>query len=586
MFRVIRPLLCALPLAASPLLTAQEGPDPRGAYDFTSTSLRGAPFSGTVHLYGEPGAIRGFIYTTIDPPIPVEEVRWLGGDTLAVQFRLGPMQVTQLMGIRGDSIGGHLVLTRDGTEERIPLTGRRRSRSGRADLDPSPCEVAGVRGEARCAMLHVPENPDDTTGRWIPLRVVILPALAATPEPDAMFTFAGGPGQAATEVAGAYAQTMAGIRRTRDIVIIDQRGTGASNPLRCEFTDPDARAQLLLTWRFPEADLDRCREALARDADLRLYHSWIAAADADRVRAWLGYPRINLYGGSYGSRMGLAYLARFPERTRTATLRAVLPPEGVLARDGALNAAASVATVIADCQAEPACAAAYPALADELAAVVRQLEDAPASIRVRDPVTRDTVVIALTRSVFSGALRRLLMDGDAVPNVPYVIRRAAAGDFAPLAPGIAATLEVSRALYIGMSLSVGCAEDAHRLGAAAGDPEIRATFMGDGAVRGFAAACDRWPGGAVPPAFQQPVRAATPVLLLSGRYDPATPPGWGAQVARTLPQALHLVMPGVSHSPFPSCAQDIMTAFVERGGAAGVDTSCVQSLARPPFRLP
>jgi len=565
-------------------LAAQTTPDPRGIYEFASRSTRGDPFEGTVHLYGNDGRILGFVYTTIDPPIPITGVRWLGRDTLGVRFLLGTTIVTQVFALDGDRFTGYYRFTRDGTEREIPLTGRRLPATPHHDLAPIPCEVAGVPFAARCAMLHVPENPDAPGGRWIPLRIVILPAEADPKAPDAMFTFAGGPGQAATEVAGAYAQTMAGVRRTRDIVIVDQRGTGASNPLRCEFEDPQDRTQLLLTWQFPASSLERCRNELEPYADLRLYYSWVAAADIDRVRAWLGYPEIDIYGGSYGTRMAQTYLARFPERTRTVTLRAVEPQGGILPLDNPREAQAALELVFEECRSEAECASAFPDLPGDLVTVMRSLETTPAAVRVQDPLTGDSADITLTRSVFAGGLRRMLMDGNAIPWVPLAVHAAAAGDFTLLAPGISATLGVSRALYIGMALSVGCAEDAARLAAADIDGATAGTFMGEGPARGFLDACGRWPSGTPPAAFYERVTAEVPVLLLSGRYDPTTPPSGAQRVADALPNAYHLVMPGISHSPFPPCAQELMTRIVETGDVAGMEDRCTGVLEREPFR--
>ena len=573
-------------IASQTGLVAQAPPDPRGTYVFETQSTRGDPFEGTVHLYGEPDEVLGFVYTPIDPPIPVAGVRWLGPDTLGIRFFLGSTVVTQVFAFHGDQFTGRYRFTREGQTREIALSGRRLPATDRPDLAPTPCEVRGVPFLARCGMLHVPEDPDDPDGRWIPLRVVILPAESDSPARDAMFMFAGGPGQAATEVAGAYAQTTAGIRSSRDVVIIDQRGTGASHPLRCEFADPQDRTRLLLTWHFPPGEVERCRDDLMQRADLRLYHSWIAAADVERVRAWLGYPEINLYGGSYGTRMAQLYLARYPERTRTATLRAVAAPGGMLPLENPGDGQAALELVFDECRADASCAGAFPDLSGDLASVLRTLEATPATVRVRDPVTDDSVDVAITRSVFAGALRRLLMNGNAIPSIPLTVHAAARGDYSALAPGITATLGVSRSLYIGMSLSVGCAEDAPRLAGANIDSATAGTFMGPGPARGFLDACSRWPRGTVPAALYDLVTADVPVLLLSGRYDPATPVRWARRVAEALPTSLHVVMAGVSHAPFPQCAQDIMTQFVAAGGMVGVKLDCVRDLERSPFLLP
>jgi pimeloyl-ACP methyl ester carboxylesterase len=282
--------------------------------------------------------------------------------------------------------------------------------------------------------------------------------------------------------------------------------------------------------------------------------------------------------------MAQAYLARYPERTRTVTLRGVAAPGGLLPLENPGDGQAALELVFDECHAEPDCARAFPDLPGDLASVMRTLEATSATLRVEDPVTGDSVAIAVTPAVFAGGLRRLLMNGDAIPSIPLTIHAAARGDHSALASGIEATLGVSRALYIGMALSVGCAEDAPRIARADIDSATAGTFMGGGPARGFLDACARWPQGTVPDAFYELVTADAPVLLLSGRYDPATPVRWGRQVAEALPNSLHIVMPGISHAPFPECAQDIMTQFVEAGGIVGVNADCVGELERARFQ--
>jgi pimeloyl-ACP methyl ester carboxylesterase len=284
--------------------------------------------------------------------------------------------------------------------------------------------------------------------------------------------------------------------------------------------------------------------------------------------------------------MAQTYLARYPERARTTTLRAVEPPGGILPLENPRYAQSVLEQIFDECRRETACGTAFPDLGGDLTTVIETLDARPATLRVLDPETGDSVEVTVTRGVFAGALRRLLMDGNAIPSIPLVVHTAAQGDYAALVPGITATLGVSRALYIGMSLSVGCAEDADRLARADIEGATAGTFMGADPARGFLEACDRWPRGTVPPAFYEHVTADVPVLLLSGRYDPTTPVSWAQQVADALGHSLHVIMDGISHSPFPPCAQDIMTQFVTAGGMVGVKTDCVQALERGAFLLP
>lgn len=188
------------------------------------------------------------------------------------------------------------------------------------DLQPCPLKVGqDDQMQALCGVLPVPENPNDPQGRKIDLNVVVFPAVKRIPEPDALFLLAGGPGQAATEAFPALLTAFFNIHQRRDIVMVDQRGTGKSNPLRCLDDEDESLAE--------DAALEKlkaCPSAL--DADLRYYTTEIAMADLDAVRAALGYTTINLYGASYGTRAALTYLRMYPDRVRSLILDAVVDP--------------------------------------------------------------------------------------------------------------------------------------------------------------------------------------------------------------------------------------------------------------------
>ncbi|HXV90659.1 MAG TPA: alpha/beta hydrolase [Gemmatimonadales bacterium] len=549
---------------------------PAGRWEFTSTSMRGDPLTGTIYLTTLPGGgTWGRIFTTIDAPNTVTRAA-REGDRLVVAALLdGGLEIEFAFHPEGDSLAG---AWRVG-DRSTPATARHVE--GPAPLPPIPCRARGLRETVRCAVYLVPENRASGEGPTIPLTIVILPADSA--RRGALFHFAGGPGQAASEFADGNAQRFAAVRRHRDIVMLDQRGTGGSNGLPCDFPSPQARAALLLGNTFPPDDVRGCRDTLTHRADLRQYHTAVAADDVADVARWLGYERIDLYGGSYGTRAALAVMRQHPGLVRTATLRAVIAPDGSLPRDNPAGAQASLDRVFAACAAEAPCRSAFPDLGGDFRALLDRLDTSPPVVTVRDPVSGDSVALSLDRGVVGGALRRMLMDGALIPSVPFTIHAAARGDFEVFRRGIERTLGVAGSLYWGMGLSVVCAEDPPII-RARGLPDADASFLGNGQARSLLEICDAWPRGAPPPGYDQPVTVTIPTLVLSGEFDPATPPEWGAAVARQLPNSVHLIMTGVSHAPFPACAQAIMTAVVERGSVADVDTSCVGALARAPFQ--
>jgi pimeloyl-ACP methyl ester carboxylesterase len=419
----------------------------------------------------------------------------------------------------------------------------------------------------------------------IPLNIVILPAQSATPAPDPLFHFAGGPGEAATEQAAGNAQRFAAIRKDRDIVMVDQRGTGGSNELTCVFEGSRERATLLFGGVFPDNELAKCRADLEKRADLRLYHTDVAVQDIDEVRGWLGYDKINIYGGSYGTKAALFYMRRFPDRVRTSTLRAVQAVESSML-ENARDAQDALDRAMVACASEAPCAAAYPNLRAELASALSTADTRPASLRIFDAIRKDTVDIAVTRGVFAGALRRLLMDATTARSVPLAIHQAATGDWTIMRVGLTRTLSISADIAWGMMVSIICTEEPAKI--ARGDIARAAagTFYGDAQIKTIVPTCAKWAGGTPPRDYDQPVRATIPTLLLSGEIDPTTPPRMAEMTARTLPNNLNVVLPGISHGPFPQCAIDIMGAVVASGAVKGIDTSCVRSMRREPFVVP
>src|SRR5215471_18088486 len=188
-----------------------------------------------------------------------------------------------------------------------------------------PCRSAGDAIEGWCGHYEVFENRQARTGRKIALNIFIVPARAEMREPDPFFALAGGPGQGATEAfpQAAYVRTIA---ERRDVVLVDQRGTGKSNPLDCTLLSVD-NPQEVLGAPYSLDRIRSCRADSDRKADTTQYTTSIAADDLDEVRAALGYGRVNVLGGSYGTKAALVYLRRHGEHVRTLTLEAVAPPD-------------------------------------------------------------------------------------------------------------------------------------------------------------------------------------------------------------------------------------------------------------------
>jgi pimeloyl-ACP methyl ester carboxylesterase len=417
------------------------------------------------------------------------------------------------------------------------------------------------------------------------LHVAVAPALSPNPEPDPLFILAGGPGQGASDTAPVLMPLLERIRRDRDVVFVDQRGTGKSHPLQCELEDPQADLGTRLLAQFDPERVRACAAELSKTSDLRRYTTLSAVEDLDEVRAALGYPRVNLWGGSYGTRVALAYMRRFPERVRTAALDGVAPLQLLLPLDAAEDAERALGLLFDHCGKDPACSSRYPALGERFAQLLGRLEAQPARTLLPHPLTGEPVELEIRRDGLAGLVRTLLYQAEATTLLPFTVDRALGGDFRPLAAQaelVSASLEGM--LSVGLFFSVLCSEDVpfippDRL-ARAGE----GTFLGGRVVRELVEACQLWPSEPVAPDFRQPVYSELPVLMLSGELDPITPPHWAELAGQTLPKAVHVTLAGHGHGTMVhACARRLVERFVRAGTADGLELRCHGGSDRPPF---
>lgn len=454
-------------------------------------------------------------------------------------------------------------------------------------IELAPCELPDVPGPVRCGVLHVPEDSLTPAGRAVPLCVAVLAATGAGEKlDDPLYFLSGGPGQAPSKQAEFVASIFREVRRSRDIVLVDLRGTGRSAPLDCDFHRGDPR--LMLGETFPVAAVRACRDSLARRADLRLYSTGRAMRDLEQVRRALGHERINLYGTSYGTRAALEFARRYPSRVRSMILRGVTPPSLVVPLPFARDAQRSLDLLFAECERSAACREAHPDLPGALRSVLRALDQAPAPASV-DTGGGARVRVAVHREAFTSMLRTLLSGPSVAARIPMLVTQAARGDYDPVAQTIYTLRSAAPgSVSYGFQLSVVCTEDLPRIRGAEVAAEVAGTFMGDQVVRQMRAACAEWPRGELPAEAGAPVHSGVPALLVSGAHDPATPPRWARDALTGLSRGRHVVAPAASHSADVTrpCADEVFAAFIHAGSAEAVDASCFERLDRPPFALP
>lgn len=437
-----------------------------------------------------------------------------------------------------------------------------------------------TRLPAQCGHLTVPENPQDPSGRQIELRLAVVPAVSRSPAPDPLFFLTGGPGQAATESYLQLASAFDRINQKREIVLVDQRGTGGSNPLECQALD-DAGEESDTAY---EQFLKTCLENLK--ADPRFYTTPIAMQDLDRVREALGYEQINLYGLSYGTRAALTYISLYPEHVRTAILDGVVPQDEVLGPGVAPDAQRALDRLLARCQESPACQAAFPDLAGEFSSLQDDLAGQPVEVELEDPISGELVSQKFDRQQFSTAVRLLSYAQETVSLMPLLFDTAyQRGDFGPLAAQyriVAGSLRDS--ISNAMGYSVLCSEDFPFIDLQAAEQLAQGTYYGDQEIQNLKKICSIWPAGEIPADFHEPVRSDLPVLLLSGENDPVTPPENAERAAQTLSNSLSLVAGGQGHNViYRGCLPNLAFDFIEAGSLDGLDASCVQQIVASPF---
>ena len=466
-----------------------------------------------------------------------------------------------------------------------------------AQADPTlalkACRLKGVSTEARCGVLKRPLDPGQPQGVQIDLHVAVLPALARNKLPDPVFFFAGGPGQSAIALAGRVSGLMGRFLNRRDVVLIDQRGTGQSAPLQCD--DSASALRLLREQIDPARETARLKACLARlqklpYGDLRMYTTTIAMADAEAVRLALALGPVNLIGGSYGTRAVLEYLRAYPASVRRAVIDGVAPPDMVLMRAMSADNQVALDGLLDDCEQSPVCGKSYPQLRQRWQAMLASL---PREAVVVHPLTGASETVTLTRDAVLGLVRTPLYLPAYASALPYAISEAANGRFTPLV-GVGTGLgggAKGMELAAGMHFSVVCAEDFPRLPLATDAP---GRDLGSASENVYRELCASWPRGEVPAAFYSVPAAASPVLVLSGSSDPVTPPRHGERVAKSLgPQALHLVVPNAGHGVMGlGCMADLMYRFVDQPDpalalkTAREAASCAAKVPRPGAYVP
>ena len=443
------------------------------------------------------------------------------------------------------------------------------------------CYLKGISDRLQCGKLTVLENPQQPDGKKIDIHFTILPAVKNTHPQEAMLGIAGGPGQSAIDNAVLFDRILGKVRETRDILLIDQRGTGRSNILSCSESHTSALA-------VNDENIDMKAETIKclqqnKNSDITQYGSDIAVTDFEAVRNYLGYQKLHLYGVSYGTRMAQLYMRHFPQSLATVTLDGVVPmQQSVLAIGDAIDRA--VKLLLRDCEQSNNCQQAFPQLAQDLQQVSQQLQQTPYQGKVSDPSTGEPTEFLLTDSKFKGSIRLALYTPSTRALLPYAIHQAAKANYQPIL-GLYSLSLGNLDIALGMHSSVVCGEDFPRLTDAIYQ-RAKHSFFGPAMLDGLKQGCGIWKMPEVRADFSDPIASDIPTLLLSGELDPATPPSWGDLATEKLTKAVHFVAPYATHGvAAQSCGNQLISELVAANSVDDLDGKCLDKDVRRSFYL-
>ncbi len=444
----------------------------------------------------------------------------------------------------------------------------------------TPCRFADLTRAARCGTLGVPENPDKPRGRRLAISVAVIPATHAQALADPIVVLQGGPGEDTISSAAYYAERFAPLLADRDLLLVDQRGTGKSGAQPCALYSAGDPARSLRDV-FPVAAVKRCAKRLAARADLTQYTFDRFANDLEQVRRQLGYGALNLYAGSYGTRAAQVYIRSFPASVRTAYLGSAVPMDAAGPLAFAKTAQAALELLLSSCAADAGCRAAFPKLREEFRAIVLKLDSGAARVSIPGRAATAT----LDRGRVAEWMRSKLYRPKSATMLPWMIHRAYAGDWTPLVKDLLADArDADSDFSFGLFFSITCSEDVAFIREQDIAPETQGTFLGDYRVRQQQAACQEWPTRTLPKNYRSPVTSAVPTLFVSGDADGGTPLWFADRVAAGFSNRVQVIVKGQGHTEWSGCLAQLYQQLVRSGAVRGLNPSC-PDVPRPPFKL-
>ena len=446
------------------------------------------------------------------------------------------------------------------------------SQQGRA------CHLPGTEEGLRCISVPVRLDHAGRAAGSLELHVTLAPSFREAGKPDPLFVLAGGPGEAGSDVLTLLSRTFRRVRATRDIVFIDQRGTGRSGKLDCEQTG----AMDDMSEAAQDAALRRCLTAIK--SPLSAYTTEQAARDIEQVRKQLGYRQINLWGGSYGTRLAQSYARLYPANVRALVLDGVAAPDQIIPAGGR-DGQAALDLLFQQCAADAACKKAYPNLPSEFAQVSARVAAGKVKVDLPDPRTAVPASVTIDSARFLGTVHNVLYSALDSRRLPFLIHSAYQNRWEPFIArrNLARDLANGAGPALVLHLAVVCAEDVPRLTLAAQQADSLGSFMGSERIARLGAACRIIDVPSVP--ARPPQRIGAPVLMLSGALDPVTPPRRAQDAARYMTRPQHLIVANAGHGVSQlGCVPRLLREFVDQPDKP-LDAKCLGDIPAANFQV-
>ena len=498
-------------------------------------------------------------------------------------MRSAAKQVSRISTARARALGAVFLISQfSGLAQATSLIGEEAAPATvpQTALHLSSCTLPDLNQAARCGVINVPENPARPAARLLAIHFAVVPAIDSSALTDPIVPLMGGPGEDAISAAALYAQQFSSLRANRDLLLVDQRGTGQSAALRCDLYSSGDPA-VSLRDVFPLAAVRSCERNLRARADLTQYGYLRFSSDLEQVRRALGYGSLNLFAGSYGTRAAVVYLRAYPHSVRTAYLGSVVPIDVAQPLPMAQTEQAALDRILSDCAADSVCHHAFPNLNAEFHKVVARLTS---GVRVSLPGAADRV--PLERGRVAEWIRSRLYRPKSAAVVPRLLHQAYLGIWNPVVEGILSDArDVDADLSLGLLFAVTCSEDLPFVDEKEILAQTRGTFLGDYRVRQQQAACRVWPKVSLPIGYRAPVHSTVPTMFVSGDTDGGTPLWFMEHAAPEFRERATIVAHGQGHTEWSDCISQLYRRFVISGSVNKLIGVSCEAVPRPPFKI-